>query len=107
MVGKSRGNILTTLPTEADYCAGSGFRYSIPPEINVHKAQATPQPPGPGSMTICQINSREREIKSCRNSISINSLLSNITTSVKEREYFTSTCAFLKFSQKLCVPAVF
>lgn len=107
MVGRHRGNVLTPLPTEADHSAKAGLGCSIPPEINAHKAPATPQPPGPCFMTIYQINCHEREIKSCRDPLSINSLQSDLRTSVGEMEYFTIVHAFLKFSKKLCIPIIF
>lgn len=106
MVGKNRGHILTPLPTEADHCVKVDFCSPIPPEINVHKAQTLLCPPGPCFMTIYQISSHERAVKSFQGSVRINSLFDDVRMSSGEMEYFTLTCIFLKFSQKVCVPAI-
>lgn len=63
--GENRGNGNTIA-----HCAQAGFGYFIPPEVNAHKAPATPQCPGPRFTTIYQINCHKREIKSCRNPLS-------------------------------------
>lgn len=106
MVGKNRGNILTPLPTEADHCVKAGFYYSFHLKYMYTKHRLLPSPQEPCFMTIYEIRSHEREVKSFSDSVSVSSLLSDIRTLAGEMECFSIICAFLKFSQKLHVPTI-